>query len=124
MNLKSFIAIALIAGAAAPASALTPSEVKKCNAMAASFTAKKGEIQKAKEALEAKAATTEEAGERWEAAEEMKLFSAKNAKIAADAKAEWEQHKSEFLKERMVLQSKLEMLNNDVSAFNRSCATE
>ena len=124
MKLRIFIAATLIAGAALPASALTPAEVKKCNAMAASFGAKKAEVLKAKEALEKMAADTELAGETWEAAEEMKLLSPAAAKEADDAKAHWETLKGDFYKKQIALQSQVQMLNKDMAAYNRSCASD
>lgn len=124
MKLKLISISVLAASAIMPAQALTQAEVKRCNAMAASFAAKKAEITKAKSGLDEKVALVEEAGERWEAAEELKLASARNAKIASDAKAEWQGLKGEVLKEQMALQSKVQMLNNDVASFNKSCATK
>ena len=108
----------------APANALTQDEVKRCNAMSASFAAKKAEIVEAKAALDAKAAETEIAGERWQAAEEMKLVSPQAAKKAGDAKATWDSLKKDVAREQFALRSRVEMLNNDVASFNRSCATE
>lgn len=124
MRLKLFLVAAMIMGAGSPAMALPTKDVKRCNAMAASFKAKKAEIEEAKAALDKKAELAEEAGERWEAAEEMKLISARNAKMAQDAKAEWETLKSEVYKDQVALKSKVQMLNKDVAAFNASCATE
>ena len=124
MTLKYLTLFALLASAAVPASALTQAEIEKCNAMSQSFSAKQTAIKKAKAALDKKAELAEEAGERWEAAEEMKLISARNAKMASDAKTEWERLKNEVYREQMALQSNLKMLNKDIAAFNTSCATE
>ena len=124
MTLKSLMIIAMLSSIAVPASALTQAEIKQCNAMAASFSAKKAELTKAKKALEEKAAATELAGEEWEAAEQEKLFSSEAAQKASDTKAHWTTLKSEFAKDQMALQSKLQMLNTDVAAYNQKCATK
>lgn len=107
-----------------PAQALSQEDVKRCNAMAATFAAKKSEILKAKEGLDAKVEAVEAAGELWEAAEVHKLASAGHAKTANDAKAEWETLKKEVTREQFALQSKVKMLNGDVASFNASCATK
>jgi len=117
-------AVAIAAFCVPSASALSQADIKRCNAMSASFTAKKAEMKTAKEALDAKAAATEEAGERWEAAEQMKLMSPKGAMEATEAKAVWDELKKDVMREQMALQSQAQMLNRDVAAFNASCATK
>ncbi len=124
MKLKTITLSAFLLSVASPSFALTKDEVKRCNAMSASFAAKKAEITAAKAELDKKVELVEAAGERWEAAEELKNASARNTKIAADAKADWERLKSEVLREQMGLQSRVQMLNKDVAAFNASCATD
>jgi len=122
---SKFVIIGLLAASSfLPAQALTQKEIKRCNAMAASFSAKKVEITSAKEKLDAKVEKTELAGERWEAAEEMKLISPGSAKEAETAKSEWETLKKEVLREQMALQSQVSMLNTDVASFNASCAKD
>ena len=124
MKLKLLSIAALLASAAAPAFSLTQDEIKKCNAMAASFAAKKAEIAEAKKTLDAKAEKTELAGESWVAAEEMKLMSPQAAKEAQAKKAAWETLKAEVYREQMALQSRVKMLNKDVAAYNASCSTD
>ena len=124
--MKSRLILAAIAAlmVAAPSHALSPDDIKRCNAMAASFEAKKAEIQTAKAALDEKAAATELAGERWEAAEQMKLMSPQAAQEAETSKADWEALKKEVMRDQYALKSQVQMLNKDVAAFNASCATE
>ena len=124
MRLKYLTIAAVLASAASPASSLTQNEVKRCNAMAASFAAKKAEIITAKSALDEKVELVEAAGERWEAAEEMRLMSPQSANDADSSKANWESLKSEVMREQMALQSRVQMLNKDMAAFNASCATD
>jgi len=122
---KNLLIIGLFAASALlPAHALSQEEVKRCNAMAASFAAKKAEIVEAKAVLDKKAEMVETLGEQWEEAETHKLASPAHAKAAADAKAEWEGLKGEVLKAQFALQSKVQMLNSDVTAFNASCAQD
>lgn len=124
MRLKYLSIAALLVSVAFPAFSLTQSEIKKCNAMAASFKAKKVEITEAKKVLDEKAAKTELAGEEWEAAEQMKLMSPQAAKEADVTKAAWEALKSEVYRDQVALQSKVQMLNKDVAAFNASCSPD
>lgn len=124
MRLKYLTIAVLLASAASPAASLTQNEVKRCNAMAASFAAKKAEIISAKTALDKKVEQVEAAGERWEAAEEMRLMSPQSANEADSSKANWESLKSEAMREQMALQSRVQMLNKDMAAFNASCATD
>lgn len=122
---KNILIIGLLAASSLlPAHALSQAEVKRCNAMAASFAAKKAEITKAKADLDEKAALVESLGERWEEVEVHRLVSATHAQEADEAKAKWEGLKSEVLKTQLALQSKVQMLNSDVAAFNKSCATK
>lgn len=125
MKLKMIALSACIAiGLAPSAVALTQDEIKRCNAMAASFAAKKAEITEAKALLDAKAEETELAGERWEAAEAMKLMSPQAAKEAEDSKAAWDALKKDVYREQIALQSRVKLLNSDVASFNASCATK
>lgn len=124
MMMKLFAIGLVAASVAVPAQALSQEDVKRCNAMAASFAAKKAEITKEKTALDEQVVLVEALGEAWEEAETHKLASAGHAKAAEAAKAEWQSQKSDVLKTQMSLQSKVQMLNNDVAAFNTSCATK
>ena len=124
MTLKYLSIAVLLASAAAPAFSLTQDEIKKCNAMAASFKAKKAEITDAKKLLDAKAEKAELAGDHWKAAEEMKLMSPQAAKEAETSKAKWDALKSEVYREQIALQSRVQMLNKDVAAYNASCSPE
>lgn len=123
--LKRFSAsLFLIALLAAPAHALTQAQVEQCNAMAATFPAKQASIAEQTAARDALAERTELAGETWEAAEELRAFSAEHAATADEARQTWESLKADTMAVERALMADVRMLNNDVAQFNKRCAPE
>ncbi len=107
-----------------PATALTRDEARRCAVMARTFEAKTAEIAELKEALSAAAETAEEAGETWENAEAMRNFGDAQAAEADQAQANWQAAKNDFEAKQAALKSAVQMLNRDVSEYNRTCASE
>lgn len=80
--------------------------------------------KEASESIETRAEMTEEverAGEIWEDAEAMRLFSDQHAQDADAKKAAYENLKSDLLKFEMALQSQVAMMNADTADYKNRC---
>lgn len=119
------ILAALIVTAAplASAQALSAKDMKRCQAMAATFAPKQAEIKKLTEKRDGLAEIVEAKGEVWDDAETLRLASAGHADTADAAKAEYTDAKTELQNTEIALQSLVKQFNLDVADFNQTCAT-
>lgn len=108
---------------ALPASALTPQQAAKCQAMAQSIEAKTAQINKATAERAALAEVAEAKGEAWEEAEVHRLVSPDHARAADAAKADYDAAKQAFARADMALKGQARMHEQNVAAFNAQCAT-
>jgi hypothetical protein len=123
-TMRLAIALSIFCALALPSLALTPVEVRQCNAMAETFDAKQAEILRLQEAQAELAAEAETLGEAWEMAEEQRLFSARHGAAADDSKAAYEAARNASNSAAMDLSSKVRMLQADVAQFNARCAAD
>ncbi len=123
-TIRPAIALLMLCALSMPAMALTPGEVRQCNAMAETFDAKQAEILRLQEAQAELASEAETLGEAWEMAEEQRLFSARHGAAADDAKAAYEAARNASNSAAMDLNSKVRMLQADVAQFNARCAAD
>lgn len=123
--MKLIASLAVTAALLAPSAlAMSQDDVRRCNAMAASFKAKKAEYDAAQKVRDARATAAEAWGEDWENAEALRSFGEDHASKADAAKAAYDAAKSEFSKAEMAAQSIGRMLNDDIAAYNASCAAD
>ncbi len=104
------------------ASALTSQEIRACNAMRASIEVRQ---QEAGESVETRTKMTEEvelAGDAWEEAEALRLFSETHAADADAKKMAYETLKGDLMSFEMALQSQVAVLNADAADYKESCA--
>ncbi len=104
--------------------ALTDSEVRACNAMAASFGQRKVEFEALSSRRDALVISVEEAGDTWEAAEALRNFSADHAAHADGAKTAYDDLVAEFDSVEVAYRATGTQLNDDFSAYNAKCASE
>jgi len=121
--IRSVLVFALVSGAlSGPAAALTQDEARKCAVMARTFDGKTAEIEALKKARVEAAAIAETAGEAWENAEPMREISRAMAAEADAALKAWDEAKLAFQAKDAALRSATQMLNRDISEYNRTCA--
>lgn len=125
LMIKTISAISLTAALflviSAPASALTASQVKQCQAMGASLKVRKQEAQadiKARADLFERVETT---GEQWEAAEALRHFGADKAAEADSLKIKYDRLKGELHRKDMALSSNVRRINSDTAAYASMC---
>lgn len=63
----------------------------------------------------------EDAGDAWEAAEAVRLFSPTHAADADTKRATYDALKQDLMRLEMALQSSVSMINSDVAAYNGRC---
>lgn len=104
------------------AAALSTKDVQRCNAMAATLTPKKAEIQTLIAQRDAQAEQVEVLGDVWEESETMRNFKG-DADVSADAhKADYDAAKAKLMHMDRALQVAAKQFNTDISDYNRSCA--
>ena len=118
------LALTLFAAVGPSAQALTAQQVKQCNAMGKSLQVRQAEAKKKADARAALVDQVETAGEAWEDVEIHRRVSAGHAVAADEAKAAYEALKGDLMRQEMSLQSLVNQLNEDVSAYNELCATD
>ena len=116
-----FAVAAPIAGADAASSA---KDLARCQAMSATFKPKQEEIAKLKDARDAQAEIVESKGEAWDDVEVLRNASPGHAKTADAAKADYQTAKSDLVRMEQGLQAAVSTLNDDIAAYNQSCATD
>ena len=109
----------LLCLAALPASASTD-----CEAQAESLRAAQEDVVERQSARDALVGQVEEAGEEWQSAESMRLFSEAHAREAMVTKKDYEALKAELAAMDEDLQADAASVNAQVEAFNATCATE
>ncbi|MEM9738966.1 MAG: hypothetical protein AAF829_03790 [Pseudomonadota bacterium] len=125
LMIRSKLVLSLVALVfAGTAQALSPQEIRQCNAMAATFEAKKAEIAELQEVQADLAALAESLGEAWETKEEQRLFSAGHAAQADEAQSAFFAARDEANRVAMDLNSKARMFQADASHFNAKCAAD
>lgn len=123
---KPFAAFAIAASifAVPTASALTPADLQRCQAMAATLTPKQAEIERVKAKRDEYAENVETLGEAWQEAEVHRLVSAGHAAKADEALMAYEEVERGLSKLERGLQGLVVQYNKDIYAYNKSCATE
>lgn len=124
MKIATASILLLLAAQTATANALTAADAARCKAMAGTLAPKKAEIQEMQTERDAMAVTVEVKGEAWEDAEAVRLFSAAHAEAADVAKAEYDALRKQLANKEMALQAQVGQFNQDISAYNQSCATK
>ena len=122
--IRSILLSACALTIAGSALALTPREVRQCNAMASTFEAKQAEILELQDVQAGLAAEAERLGEAWDALEEQRFFSAGHAADADVAKQAFETARDEANRVAMDLNSKAQMFQADAAQFNAKCAAD
>jgi len=110
--------------AAPDAAALTSSEARACNAMAASFKPKRAEFDALTAQRDALSVAVEEAGEAWDAAEALRNFGAENAAEADNKKTVYDAAVVDFDTAEFAYRATGLQLNEDFAAYNQKCATD
>lgn len=125
LMIKTISAISLTAALflvfSTPASALTASQVKQCQAMGASLQVRKQEAQAAMKARAGLYDQVEETGEQWEAAEAVRNFGTDKAAEADGLKTKYDRLKGELRRKDMALSSNVSMINADTAAYASMC---
>ena len=121
---RLFPLVALTLCSYLPAAALTESEVRQCNAMAATFAPKQAEFEAKTAERDALALQAEDAGEAWENAEALRAFGAEGAAEADAAKRVHEEAVAAFEAFQYAWQSMGQQLNTDIAAFNAKCLAD
>lgn len=109
-------AIAVLVFAVPSASALS------CAEQAASLQDQQAEAQEIAAAREELLEAVEAAGDAWEDVEIHRLVSAGHATTADEAKATYESLKADLIQKEISLQDLVVTLNQDVAAYNETCA--
>lgn len=122
------ISLALVSAFAlfgAPAAtALTQDEVNQCNALASSFAPRKAEFDDKSALRDTLATKAEEAGDAWEDAEALRLFSAEHTQAANTAEAEYLEAKAAFETAESEVRALGAALNEDFTIFNTKCVKD
>ena len=117
--ISSLSALAAIVVLAIPhASALS------CAEQAADLQARQAKAQKTAEARLALVEEVEAAGDAWENAEALRNFGEEQALEADTTKVAYEGLKSDLFEKEVALQNLVVSLNQDVAAYNESCAKD
>lgn len=115
---------AVIAALAAPASALTASEVRQCQAMAATFAPKKADFDTLTATRDTLADEAEMAGDIWENAEALRHFSIEAAAEADAARVIYDEAVEAFDNAEYALRAQGAQLNQDFAAYNAKCVKD
>lgn len=117
--ISSLSALAAIVVLAMPqASALS------CSEQAADLQNRQAKAQKIAEARLVLVEEVEAAGDAWENAEAMRNFGEDQAVEADSTKVAYEGLKSDLFEKEVALQNLVVSLNQDVAAYNESCAKD
>ena len=117
--ISSLSALAAIVVLAIPtASALS------CAEQAADLQTRQAKAQKTAEARLALVEEVEAAGDAWENAEALRNFGEEQALEADMTKIAYEGLKSDLFEQEVALQNLVVSLNQDVAAYNESCAKD
>ena len=115
-SLSAFVAIVVLA--IPHASALS------CAEQAADLQTRQAKAQKTAEARLALVEEVEAAGDAWENAEALRNFGEEQALEADTTKIAYEGLKSDLFEKEVALQNLVVSLNQDVAAYNESCAKD
>ena len=123
--IKTLSLISLMAGIAlipaAPASAMTAQQARECRAMSVSIQTRQKEAQTRSDARSVLLEQVETAGDAWEEAEALRLFSDEHAADADAKRADYEGLKADLLREETSLQSDVAIINSDLAAYRSRC---
>ena len=109
----------------APSSAaLTQEEITQCNTLASSFAPRKAEFDEKSALRDSLAVKAEEAGDIWEEAEALRLFSTEHAEEADKTEAEYLEAKAAFETAEADVRVLGAALNEDFTRFNKTCVSE
>lgn len=114
--------LAIATALAMPAAALSAQDVQRCNAMAATLTPKKAELESLTAKRDALAVEVETLGDAWEEAEAMRNFSSDGAAKADVSKSDYDRAKAQLMRLEQGLQASARQFNIDISDYNRACA--
>lgn len=104
------------------AAALSSKDVQRCNAMAATLTPKKAEIQTLTAQRDAQAEKVEVLGDAWEKSETMRNFKSDVGVSADTLKTDYDAAKRRLMHMDHALQATATQFNTDISDYNRACA--
>lgn len=104
------------------AAALSTKDVRRCNAMAATLTPKKAQIQTLTAQRDAQAEKVEVLGDSWEESETMRNFKGDAGASADTLKTNYDAAKARLMHMDRALQVTAKQFNTDISDYNRSCA--
>lgn len=114
--------LVLSVGALVPsASALTARQARECRAMSASLQVRQKEADVEVEERQDLLDLVEVAGDEWEDAEVLRLFSPAQATDADSKKAVYDDLKNNLMRREIALQSSVAMINSDVAAYRGRC---
>lgn len=97
---------------------------KGCNAAAKTLTSDQAKAKKMVAEREALVQEVEDAGDTWEDAEALRLFSPDQAAQADAARVTYESLKADLMADEAELQSFVAGLNQRANDYNRTCATK
>lgn len=119
---KAILLLALPLLMFAPAaSALTQSEIRACNALAADLKPKQTRFQAATAERDALALAAEEAGENWQNAENLRTLSTQAESDADEARRFYDAALEAFDEKEAALREFGVELSYEVTAFNLKC---
>ncbi len=123
--IKAIITAASLAALVAPdALALTESEARRCQTLAAGFEKKRQDIEIAQAERDAAVVTAEDAGEAWENAEAERLFGEPQAAAADAAKAAYDDAKAAHQIAEARLFDLANAFQRDAAFFNQTCVAD
>ena len=97
---------------------------KSCNAAANTLTSGQAKAKKMVAAREALVQKVEDAGDSWEEAEALRLYSPAQAAQADESLATYESLKSKLMSDEAEMQAFVADLNQKSADYNRTCATK
>lgn len=103
--------------------ALTPAEIRQCQAMASTFSVKQAELTEQAALRDQLAETAELAGEEWENAEALRAFGAEQAEEADALRVTYDEAVAAFDGIEYALRDKTAKFNADLNAFNTKCVS-
>lgn len=106
------------------AAAMTPSDVRTCNSLASGFKTKTAAYETAQAERDEAAAEAELAGDAWEEAEDLRLFSDENAIQADTALMTYNAAKADFEMAEAAVQEQGMALNFEISRYNARCVKD
>lgn len=119
--IRTLIALALCASAAAGPALANGKADPACKAMQATLVPRQADIDVLHAQRDASAEAVELAGQAWEDAEIHRLVSARHAEAADREKLAYEDARKQLARDEMALQSTLKQYNADVAMFNARC---